>query len=128
MALYEGNFIRLLAVVPGLHALQGEHRSRSSRDLELHLSVEFVTRFTIDLRMTYIFNDPVGAEPDLRLRTYLDARMAEVIGWAPRQRHAALAAWSRSYSRPLDQRWSQNMVLSKWLDYLVDMGHAFAPA
>ena len=29
--------------------------------------------------------------------------------------------------RELQQRWSRNMVLNKWLEYCVDRGHRFQP-
>lgn len=136
MALYEGNFIKLAALAPGVLVpapalLAGTGRepdvSRTARDLDLHLCVDAVTRYTVDLRLTYLFEAAGGleADPDLHLRVYLDARMVEVISWSVSHRHEVLRQLAVTSSRELDRRWSQNIMLGKWLDYLGDMGHSF---
>ena len=77
--------------------------------------------------MTYMFDDDAQLvpDPDLVIRVYLDARMAEVSGWAAHHRHAMLNDLANRYRRELDRRWSNNMMLSKWLDYLIDARHRF---
>ena len=65
------------------------------------------------------------ADPDLHLRVYLDARMVEVLGWISAPRHETLRQLMSDSSRELDRRWSKNIMLGKWLDYLQDMGHRF---
>ncbi len=144
MALYEGNFIKLNALAPSLGLPLGlplgipEGRipegqvariSRTPGDLDLHLCVDAVTRYTIDLRLTYLFDDAAGpaADPDLALRLYLDARMVEVISWSASHRHEVLRQLAASSSRELDRRWSRNVMLGKWLDYLGDRGHCLRP-
>jgi len=133
MALYEGNFLKLTAMAPALrrpgHRLRTASalRSRVARDLDLHLTVEGEARYTVDLRLTYLFAEPAGpvADPDLRLRLYRDAGMVEVLGWSGTHRHPVLRRLAQDAGRELDRRWSSNMMLGKWLDYLGDMGHAF---
>lgn len=129
MALYEGNFIKLTSLAPCvIEGGKGERAlSRAARDLDLHLRVDGVTRYTIDLRLTYLFDeaDGISANPDLQLRLYLDARMVEVISWSVAHLHEVLRRLSATTSRELDRRWSQNIMLGKWLDYLDDMGHSF---
>ena len=66
------------------------------------------------------------ADPDLAVRLYLDARVAEVTAWAAFHRHELLADLTERYSRELDRRWARNIVLGKWLDYLLDNGHSYA--
>jgi len=134
MALYEGNFIKLTALAPALIAPElaegGRGRaalSRAASDLDLHLCVDGVTRYTVDLRLTYLFEEAAGlsADPDLHLRVYLDARMVEVISWAVSHLHEVLRQLAAANVRELDRRWSQNIMLGKWLDYLDDRGHSF---
>lgn len=131
MALYEGNFIKLVTLAPALQSPAATAAgtagiSRTARDLDLHLSVDAVTRYTIDLRLTYLFDDAAGlaADPDLHLRMYLDARMVEVISWSVAHRHEVLRQLAVHSARELDRRWSRNIMLGKWLDYLGDMGHS----
>lgn len=131
MALYEGNFIKLAGLAPVLPpdqlAMAFQAVSTSVRDLDLHLAVDAVTRYTLDLRLSYRFDEPAGfvADPDLRLRVYLDARMVEVLGWINAPRHATLRQLMADNARELDRRWSRNIMFGKWLDYLYDMGHHF---
>jgi len=77
--------------------------------------------------MTYLFDEPDGsvADPDLCIRVYLDARMTEVVSWAGHHRHSVLRDLHRRASRQVGKCWSRNMVLSKWLDFLLDKGHSF---
>ena len=131
MALYEGNFIKLVSLAPALgdaRTMTGPAASISSTpgDLDLHLCVDAVTRYTVDLRLTYLFEDASGhdADPDLHLRMYRDARMVEVISWSVSHRHAVLRQLALSSSRELDRRWSRNIMLGKWLDYLAERGHS----
>lgn len=132
MALYEGNFIKLMALAPAVkRACSGTAGtpvaavSHTPGDLDLHLCVDAVTRYTVDLRLTYLFVDASGttADPDLHLRVYLDARMVEVISWADSHRHEVLRQLAITSARELDRRWARNIMLGKWLDYLDDRGH-----
>jgi uncharacterized protein YqiB (DUF1249 family) len=128
ISLYEGNFIKLSSLLGDVGRASGLFVSRSKRDCDLHLAIEDGSRYTRVLRLTYLFEDPAGrvAEPDLSVRIYLDARVAEVTGWADAHRHDLLAGLVERYSRELDRRWARNMVLGKWLDYLLDNGHGFS--
>ena len=130
MALYESNFIKLNMLVGDVcHVGEtGEYlMSSSPDDCDLYLAVESRTRYTHILRMTYFFDEdgnPV-ADPDLVIRVYLDARMAEVAGWAVHHRHALLQDLANRFSGELDRRWSRNMMLSKWLDFVIEARHSF---
>ncbi len=127
MALYESNYIKLLNLLGDYSACSSHSVSRSASDFPLHLRTETVSRYTRELRLTYLLGDGrLRADPDLRLKIYLDARMAEVCSWAHHHHHGLLLNLRRRYGRELDRRWSRNMMLSKWLDYLIDKGHGFS--
>lgn len=120
MTLYESNYIRLGWLAGDLRALEGEHRSRVAADCELRLGVLERGPYTTALLLTYAFapDGPEARAPDLTIRVYHDARVAEAHGFAG-GRVAADAGG-------LDARWSRNMMLNKWLEYCVDRGHRFA--
>ena len=128
ITLYEGNFIKLCSLLGDPGRMSGQFVSRTRKDCDLHLRIEDGSRYTRELRLTYLFDEPAGpvADPDLAIRLYLDARVAEVTAWAVFHRHELLADLAQRYSRELDRRWARNIVLGKWLDYLLDNGHSYA--
>lgn len=128
MALYESNYIRLMGLLGSTNIDANiAWSSNSADDEDLFLSVESSSRYTQVLRLTYQFDEPDGlvADPDLCIRVYLDARMTEVVSWAEHHRHHVLRDLHRRASRQVSQCWRRNMVLSKWLDFLLDKGHSF---
>ncbi len=128
MALYESNYLRLSHLLGTAQIDAGDLRSFSDDDQDLFLTIESSTRYTQVLRLTYLFDEAEGpvAEPDLCIRVYLDARMTEVVSWANHQRHAVLRDIQSRVSRQVSKCWRRNMVLSKWLEFLLEKGHSFA--
>ena len=125
MALYESNYLRLLQLVPELERLDGCFRSRVAGDCELFLEVLERCRYTITMSLTYQFDSDEGriADPDVKVRAYLDGRLAEAMSIGADHQHAELRRLIRKNRRELDARWRRNMVLNKWLEYLSDQGH-----
>lgn len=128
MTLYESNFIRFCHLVPNLDALDGEVISHADGDCDLHLRIEERTRYTTTLTLTYYFESRGGpqADPDLRIRIYRDARLAEAMACTRRHRHAALSRFDAQQGRELSRRWRRNMLLNKWLEYCLDRDHGFS--
>jgi len=79
MDLYEHNYLRLKRIVPDLD-IADEMISISAGHLDLYLSVTERCKYTTMLRMTYQFrqNDKLIYQPDMHLKIYHDARIAEV--------------------------------------------------
>jgi uncharacterized protein YqiB (DUF1249 family) len=63
--------------------------------------------------------------PDMEIRIYADARLAEARGWSPQIRHPALSEMQKGLVRGLDLRWAMNIMLNKWLEYCIARGHRF---
>jgi uncharacterized protein YqiB (DUF1249 family) len=127
MSLYESNYIRLAWLVPDLDGVEKPLVSAVAGDLPLHLAVEERSRYTTTLRLTYIFEDESGslADPDLLIRVYRDARLAEVQACARWHHHSLLESLRSQLARDLGDRWLRNVMLNKWLDYCVERGHRF---
>ena len=125
MALYESNYLRLLQLVPELERLDGCFRSRVAGDCELFVEVLERCRYTITMSLTYQFDSDEGsiADPDVKVRAYLDGRLAEAMSLGRDHQHGALRRLIRRNRRELDARWRRNMILNKWLEYLSDQGH-----
>jgi len=127
MALYECNYIRLRQMIACLPAGDEPVVSRLDGALDLHLRVLERSRYTTTLLLTYWFEDGEGAfpAPEIRVRLYHDARLAEVLSCGRRRgrRDALYDRTRRPYS--LDQKWSMNRFLQKWLGYCLRQGHRF---
>ncbi|MDH3374385.1 MAG: DUF1249 domain-containing protein [Gammaproteobacteria bacterium] len=125
MALYESNYLRLLHVIPELERLDGCFRSRVAGDCELHVEIIERCRYTVTLSLTYYFENGADrvADPDMTVRAYLDGQLAESMGFGGAHRHSELRRLARLHGRELDARWQRNVILNKWLEYLIHQGH-----
>ena len=130
MELYELNYIRLRQLVPDLDAVRDQSTSTVSGALNLHLTVRERCKYTSTLHLTYQFTDSGGSfpAPDIVVRMYHDAQLAEVISRGGRQsrHHAEYDRLRNQYS--IEVKWQVNRFLHKWLGYCLHHGHAFSPA
>ena len=127
MTLYESNFVRLGWLVQELRGVKTARVSKVASDCDLYLIPLELCRYTSVFRLTYEF-DFEGArirDPDLEVCVYHDARLAEVRSFRGFQRHPQLAKVQSGLKRELDQRWTRNMMLNKWLEYCAERGHRF---
>ena len=127
MTLYESNFVRLRWLVRDLRSVRTCVVSKSASDCDLYLTPLELSRYTSLFRLTYEFCDGLSCvrDPDLEVCVYHDARLAEVRSFRGIQRHPQLAKLQSSLKRELDQRWTRNMMLNKWLEYCAEQGHQF---
>ena len=134
MSLYESNYLRFGWLAGDVTQLSGAYRSTVAGDCDLLLTVAARSPYTTTLTLTYLLPDePVpSAYPDMSVRLYHDARLAEAQEWAAPSGSAHQPAVLRSLrsrmERELDQRWARNVMLNKWLEYCVERGHRFSPA
>jgi uncharacterized protein YqiB (DUF1249 family) len=130
MTLYESNYIRLRTLVGDARRLRGRLLSSAPGDLDLHVEALEHSPYTSILRLTYFFPDAGAAvaEPDLEVRVYHDARLAEASRCSRHVRHPGLASLGAGLPSTLDARWRRNMLLNKWLDYCTERGHRILPA
>ncbi len=130
MELYELNYIQLRQLVPDLDAIQDQSISKVKGTLDLHLTVRERCKYTSTLHLTYQFADKDGRfpAPDIVVRMYHDAQMAEVIsrGGRPGRHQAEYDRFRHQYS--IEVKWQVNRFLQKWLGYCLHHGHAFSPA
>jgi uncharacterized protein len=130
MTLYESNYIRLRSLAGDLFALSDTQISTHADDCPLHLRVTERSPYTLTVILTYEFvenGEPI-ADPNLQVRVYRDAKLAEAMSCAGWHRHSMLSAWRDRLTRNANARWQRNMMLNKWLEYCVDRGHRFVRA
>lgn len=130
MAVYESNWRRLKQLLGprSLRELPDEIVSAVPGDLDLHLLMEERSPYTTTFRLTYFF-DSAGendAEPDLRVRLYHDAQLAEALSCRRiHHRHRLLEHFQGEARNELARRWHRNILLNKWLEYCLEQGHSF---
>ncbi len=127
MTLYESNYVRLKQLVPDVRCVQGTQLSLMDNDCRLSLRLEEHAAYTTTFNLTYVFATDAGecADPDLTVRVYHDAHLAEVLACARWHRHRVLASLSNKLKSELNDRWRRNVMLNKWLEYCLDRGHRF---
>lgn len=128
MTLYESNYLRLSWLVESLHLQSGTLVSRAEGDCELELTVVEQSAYTTCFRLSYLFpsSDGVARVPELEVRVYHDARLAEARCSVLEPAQQVLRALCIVVPARLEPRWTANMLLNKWLEYCADRGHRFA--
>jgi len=129
MALYESNYRRFLRLVPEMD-VPFDYAVSPGIDHNLHLRVLERCRYTITVHMTHWFGtgDAARADPDLKLRVYRDAQLAEAIYCDSASRYVALAGVPHIEDDVLAAQWPRNQLLNKWLAYCLQQGHGFSAA
>jgi len=127
MTVYESNHTRMKQLLGDLRSVPEHAVSASPTDLSLHICVQERSRYTTVMQMTYWFDSTEGsvADPDLSVRIYHDARLVEAVDCAGNPRHAVLRPLWRPAKSELEQRWTLNILLNKWLEFCLDNRHAF---
>ena len=123
MEVYENNYIYLRRLVPRLPA-EAAAVSRQPGRPELFLRVVEQCRYTTGLLLTHRFvaRDGVEIIPNLHVRVYHDARVAEVL---PGSSVAGAPVACAAPPGSLDWRWAMNRFLNRWLRHCLAEGHAF---
>jgi uncharacterized protein len=129
MDLYERNYMQLRRMIPDLDAVPEQACSSLPGALDLHLHILERCKYTTTLSLTYYFEDGEGRfpAPEIQVRIYHDAQLAEVIACGRRRgvRHRDFDRFRADSS--LDRKWQFNRFLQKWLAYSLRQGHAFLP-
>lgn len=126
MTLYEGNHARLRQLLGDLRSLPDALISSSLRDPEIYVTRTSVSRYTSDLRMTYrlALGGTCVATPDLLVRVYHDARLAETLECSEHMKWL-LHGRPATPRRAIGERWRLNILLNKWVEHCLDHGHRF---
>jgi uncharacterized protein YqiB (DUF1249 family) len=127
--LHEQNFSLLMRLLPHVREYSGAYESTGRDGHALYLKVLDVTPYTMTIALTeYIQTGSFRlAYPDLELRLYFDARVAEVLRYKSRTG----ISWHdpdpeyRRLTRSTMLR--LNEFLHNWLIRCLNKGHQFAP-
>jgi len=126
MDLYESNFIKLRKLLPEPDKIDVSAISKAAGHLDLYINVVERSKFTTTFYMSYCFPTEHGLqmEPNLKIRIYHDAQLAEVM--AGHLHHGRLIL-DNLPANALREKWQLNRFFNKWLRYCIRQGHSFAP-
>ena len=135
MDLYERNYISLRNLIPDVRALGACATSVVWGCLDLEYRLIEHTKYTSTFRLTYCFNENNRsfAEPNIEIRMYHDARLAEVLSailHKHRYRTESITSIDRLISpeqNVLQSKWMLNRFLYKWLHFCLNRGHMLRP-
>jgi len=124
MDMYEDNFIKLKKLIPHIERIEGSCVSKAQGHLDLHLIIIERSRYTTTFTLSYCFNDDehLRMEPNLKIRIYHDAGLAEVMSG---KLHHGRLVLDNLPADALKQKWQLNRFLAKWLKYSLRQQHGF---
>jgi len=125
MDMYEENFIKLRKLIPDIQHIKTVSISKAEGHLDLHLQILERSKYTTTFILSYCFDDDSQPhmEPNLKIRIYHDAGLAEVM--SGRLHHGRLVL-DNLPSDALKQKWQLNRFLGKWLKYCLRQKHGFS--
>jgi uncharacterized protein len=128
MGLYAENYRHLVRLFAPSELSAGSYISSVGDGLDVRLDVIECHRYTVELRLTYDFADPVTGQPDpsAYVRLYRDARQAETTHCYVGRRWQDVVGMYPPPAELISHRMRMNTFLGKWLEYLAERGHGVA--
>jgi uncharacterized protein len=125
MELYENNYIYVRRLLPD--SLDAGQERISSGNVDLFLRVSERTAYTTTVTLTHYFEGEGGrrADPDMHVRIFHDAQLAEVLPHSPLHTFRWTGGRTPPDPRSLAWRWEVNRFLNRWLRYCLGEGHRF---
>jgi len=123
----ESNYQKLFRLIPELCTLQNTAIGHTGDKPALYLDILERNPYTLTIELSHCFNRHLNEllEPGLKIRVYLDAKLAEVI------RDNDRPAVAQIYHNPghlleiQDYKWRLNYFLQKWLDHCLKTDYRF---
>lgn len=116
----EGNYELLRRLIPDLDGLPRKNCRLGGEGLALFVHLLERTPYTLTLQLSHRFGAAAQdgvLEPALRVRVFLDARIAEVLGDQNRPPPSRLLHHAGPWRALLDYKWELNYFLQKWLEH-----------
>ena len=126
MTLYESNYVKLNHLFPNIKQYDDDRSIKSPFGNDIQLGVNKKTKYTMIISMTYSFEESeiIEYEPNLTIKIYFDSRSAEVIGIGKLSKKSKLRDITYQNKDIINQLWRRNIILNKWLDYIIDCDYS----
>jgi uncharacterized protein YqiB (DUF1249 family) len=122
------NYQKLLQLIPELLVLKEAAIGMALNNTPLHITIIENTPYTMLIELNHCFdqNNDDCLEPAVKVRLYLDAKLAEVMS---DQAHSPIALVFKDKGLSTDimnYKWRLNYFLQKWLDHCLKKDYQFS--
>ncbi len=126
--LNETNYHLLVRLVPGIRAIHQSALSAVDDCVDLHLRILEHSRYTTTFALTCYLGvgDAWVSVPDLWIRMYHDAKVAEAIARRDGSSPANHKTFTWNQALDTDIKWKLNHFMERWLRDCLQRGHCFA--
>lgn len=121
------NYRKLFRLIPDLLAYNAHAIGQTVNHSSLHLEVIDRSPYTLTIQLTYRFKKNLEElmEPAVRIRLYLDAKLAEVISDHARSAVPLVFKDPGLSLEIMNYKWRLNYFLQKWLDHCLNKNYQF---
>lgn len=123
----EANYARLMRLLPDMRSNQSSRRVALSQGEHLlgilALEVLEACPYTTTLQVRQEHSLPWLPVPQLEVRVYHDARMAEVVGAENARRLRSIYPYPNAAMHQPDEKTQLNLFLGEWLGHCLACGH-----
>jgi uncharacterized protein len=123
----ETNYRKLLKLMPDLLHYQKQAIGKAQRKPSLQLDIIDRSRHTLTIQLSHCFQQNLKEFllPEVKIRIYLDAKLAEVLRDCVRLDVAKVFKDPGQTLAILDYKWQLNYFLQKWLDHCLQSDYHF---
>jgi len=123
----ESNYQKLLKLIPELLVMKNDAVGVALNNTPLLITVIENTPYTMMIELNHYFkqNKEEFLEPAVKIRLYLDVKLAEVMSDQTRD-PISLVFKDKGLSKDImNYKWRLNYFLQKWLDHCLKKGYQF---
>lgn len=125
LAICEVNYSRLMKLTPDLESRQEWEFAVNvdNHSVQIYLTVSERAKYTTTIEVRQYSQLSEWAQPpELLVRLYHDACMAEVIAWEKHRRIKARYNYPNRHMYQSDEKAQMNIFLGEWLSYCLEQG------
>ena len=123
----ESNYQKLLLLIPDLRSFRKSAIGMTAEKTDLYLDVIEHSKHTMTVELSHCFNHKLESfmEPAVKIRIYLDAKLAEVLCDHTRRDVSKVYKCPSQSVEIRDYKWRLNYFLQKWLDHCLQTDYSF---
>ena len=121
------NYQKLFSLIPDLTSITKSAIGIAQQPIELYLHILDRTPHTLTIKLSHCFNKNFDSLliPDVIIRVYLDAQLAEVLRDFARDSVARSIDDPRLSKEIMNYKWRLNYFLQKWLEHCLKQHYQF---